>query len=221
MEQPFDIEAWSRREHLDFFRKFELPFFNVCATVDVTTLRHHCQSADRPSFFAASLYLSLVALNREEAFRLRLRDGGSRVICHEAVHASATVLLDDDSFAFSHIELAPTFDRFAANCQAGLEEARSRPVKLATTSDRDDLAYYTVLPWVTFTSFAHARRIGVDDSVPRVAFGRYRQDADGRWQMPVSIEAHHALVDGLHVGRWFQQFQQLLDDCPAELAVEL
>jgi chloramphenicol O-acetyltransferase len=27
-------------------------------------------------------------------------------------------------------------------------------------------------------------------------------------KMPVSVEANHALMDGLHVGRYFQRFQQ-------------
>jgi chloramphenicol O-acetyltransferase type A len=26
--------------------------------------------------------------------------------------------------------------------------------------------------------------------------------------MPVSVEVHHALVDGLHVGQYFEQLQQ-------------
>ena len=33
-------------------------------------------------------------------------------------------------------------------------------------------------------------------------------------KMPVSIEVHHALADGLHVGRYLERFQELLDDWP-------
>jgi chloramphenicol O-acetyltransferase type A len=29
--------------------------------------------------------------------------------------------------------------------------------------------------------------------------------------MPVSVEVHHALVDGLHVGRFYEAFQRGLD----------
>lgn len=211
MEQPFDIMSSPRREHFELFRSFEIPFFNVCADVDVTALRKLCRFSEAPSFFAASLYLSMTALNDEPVFRLRLRDSDPPVVCHDVVHASATVLLDDDSFAFSDIPFHRSFEQFAAGCQAGIEAARSRPVKLAAQPDRDDLVYYTVLPWVSFTSFAHARRLGRDDSVPRIAVGRYRPESNGRWLMPVSIEAHHALADGLHVGRFFEQLQKLLD----------
>jgi chloramphenicol O-acetyltransferase type A len=30
--------------------------------------------------------------------------------------------------------------------------------------------------------------------------------------MPVSVEVHHALVDGIHVGRFFEIYQGYLDE---------
>ena len=75
---------------------------------------------------------------------------------------------------------------------------------------RDDLLHYSVLPWISFTSFSHARRHRADDSVPKIVFGRYRGDA-GAERMPVSVEVHHALVDGLHVGRFLDRMQARLN----------
>ncbi|MFN2280316.1 MAG: CatA-like O-acetyltransferase, partial [Anaerolineales bacterium] len=48
------------------------------------------------------------------------------------------------------------------------------------------------------------------DSVPRFAWGKY-QEADGRMKMPLSVQGHHALMDGLHAGIFYQRFQELLD----------
>ena len=36
MKKKLDIENWSRRDHFEFFRKFEEPFFGLVANVDVT-----------------------------------------------------------------------------------------------------------------------------------------------------------------------------------------
>nr|HRC84111.1 CatA-like O-acetyltransferase [Thermoanaerobaculia bacterium] len=85
--------------------------------------------------------------------------------------------------------------------------------KLEPRWDRDDLIHYSVLPWVAFTSFAHARKHNPGDSVPKIVFGRH-QDRAGRRLLPVSVEVHHALVDGLHVGRFFARFQHYLDELP-------
>jgi chloramphenicol O-acetyltransferase type A len=77
-------------------------------------------------------------------------------------------------------------------------------------NDRIDLIYYSVIPWVSFTSFKHAASGNTSISVPRMVFGRIFDDA-GKKMMPFSVEAHHALMDGIHVGKFFQLFQDKLN----------
>jgi chloramphenicol O-acetyltransferase type A len=76
---------------------------------------------------------------------------------------------------------------------------------------RDDVIYHTTLPWISFTSFAHARTKGRGDSIPRIVFGKFINEAD-RMMMPISIEVHHALMDGLHVGRYLARLEEALAD---------
>jgi chloramphenicol O-acetyltransferase type A len=53
------------------------------------------------------------------------------------------------------------------------------------------------------------------DSAPRITFGKITE-ADGRCTMPVSIHAHHALADGLHVAQFVDRFQHFLDNPDAD-----
>ena len=53
-------------------------------------------------------------------------------------------------------------------------------------------------------------RVGQGDDRPKIAFGRFREEG-GRLLMPVAIDVHHALCDGVHVGRFFERFQAQLD----------
>jgi|GEM_PF-2867035 len=82
------------------------------------------------------------------------------------------------------------------------------------TSNREtmcnDKLHYSIMPWVSFTAVKHARRFGREESVPKIVFGKIFAE-NGQWKMPVSVEANHALMDGLHVGRYFELFQQELD----------
>ena len=73
----------------------------------------------------------------------------------------------------------------------------------------DDAIHFTVLPWASFTSFSHARNWGREDSVPKIAFGKFTEE-DKRTKLPISVEVHHALMDGLHVGRYLSQMQEAL-----------
>jgi chloramphenicol O-acetyltransferase type A len=64
----------------------------------------------------------------------------------------------------------------------------------------DNLLFMSAIPWVSFTSFMHPIHLHPVDSVPRFAWGKFFEQG-GRLLMPLSVQAHHALLDGLHVGR--------------------
>jgi chloramphenicol O-acetyltransferase type A len=207
--RELDLSTWKRRAHFDFFRAYELPFWNVTVDVDVTGLSARSAAPGGPSFFLSTLHAALAAANEVEELRQRIR-GGDRVVVHERIHGGSTVMRPDETFAFAYFDFVPDYPRFAERASDVLGAVRSSSGALEPRPERDDLIHFSVLPWITFSSFQHARRLERGDSVPKIVFGRHRE-LGGRRLMPVSIEVHHALVDGLHVGRFFEHFQARLD----------
>lgn len=203
MPTYLDLATWPRKQHFDFFRGLDNPFFNVCVPVDVTALRAFVR-AEGLSFFLGALYLSTRAANAVESFRYRLR--GDRVLIHDVIHPGSTVLQDDETFTFGYFEHTDDFRRFHEESSKVLDRIRSGPQPLEPSGGRDDLIHYSVLPWLPFTSFAHARNWGGEDSVPKIMFGKVFEQ-ESRQRMPVSVEVHHALMDGLHVGHYFERFE--------------
>lgn len=203
-----DTEAWSRRHLFQLFKDYDQPFFNLCAEVEVTPLLDFARSQDFSSFITYH-FLSLKTANEVEPFRYRLR--GGRVIVHEHVDAGAIILLADESFTFVHFDFAEDFGDFHARARATIESARAEPPRRDARADRDDLIYHSVIPWVSFTSISHARDSKRQNGIPKISFGKYR-DVGGRFVMPVSVEAHHALMDGLHVGRYFERLEGYFTD---------
>ncbi|MGI8618390.1 MAG: CatA-like O-acetyltransferase [Gemmatimonadaceae bacterium] len=199
-----DVARWKRRQHFELFRQFQNPFFSVCVDVDATKTWELSKRARSPSFYVATLFHSLRAANDTEAFRMRIR--GDQVWVHDRVRASATVLRDDETFGFGIFPPARTLQEFG---ERGAQEmaAAKLPVPLVLPNPgEDDLVYHSSLPWMRFTAFGNALN-GGKDSVPRVVFGRCAQ-LGGRWLMPVAVEVHHALVDGLDVARYLERLQQ-------------
>jgi chloramphenicol O-acetyltransferase type A len=203
MPDYLDTEAWSRRHLFRLFKDYDDPFINVCADVDVTPLLSFVRGRGL-SLFVTYHFLSTKTANELEPFRYRLR--GERVLVHERVDAGAIVLLDDDSFTFVYFDYEEDFRSFHERARAAVEKARVEPPPLDSREDRDDLIYHSVIPWVSFTSISHARDSRRQSGIPKVTFGKYR-DAGGRVLMPVSVEVHHALMDGLHVGRFFERLE--------------
>lgn len=204
-----DLEEWPRRAHFEFFRAYDNPWFNLCADVDVTALHARCAADGGPSFFAASLWCSLAAANGIPELRYRIRGDG--VVVFPAIHGGSTVLLPDGTFRFAYYDWDDDFDRFVYHVGRVLDRVKVESGPLDPQDHRDDLIHYSVIPWVSFTSFAHARRWGTDDAIPKIVFGKHREAGDRRL-MPVSVEVHHALVDGLHVGKLYEAFQRRLDE---------
>ena len=202
-----DLARWPRRPAFEFFRTFERPFFNVTAPVEVGPLVEATRAAELP-FTPALTYLALRAANEVEPFRYRLE--GDRVRVHETVHGSQTELVEGERLAFCYADYGPTFGGYLERLEAERERLRRAPGEgpMDARPERTDLLYLSSLPWVAFTSISHAHRLGGDDSVPRIVFGRHERRG-GRTPLPVSVEVHHALMDGLHVGRFFERLGAL------------
>lgn len=215
MARYIDTETWSRRHLFKLFKEYEDPSFNICAELDATQLLDFTRSR-KLSFFVTYHFLSTKSANDIEPFRYRLH--GERVLVHERVDAGAVLLLEDESFTFVYFDFEDDFGAFHERATAIIERARVEPPPLDARVDRDDLIYHSVIPWVSFTSISHARDSRRQNGIPKISFGKYR-DVGGRMLMPVSVEVHHALMDGLHVGRYFERLQSYFKEPRAALSL--
>jgi chloramphenicol O-acetyltransferase type A len=202
-----DLQRWARRDAFEFFRGFDKPYFNVCVRLDVAALKAAAAACGVGSFTLAYHFIALRLANLHGPFRYRLE--GGRVRVHEVVHAGATVLREDDSFGFAYLDHATDYASFARSGAEAMAQARARHATFEPRLDATDVIHTTTLPLIPFTSFSHARNWGREDSVPKLAFGRADRDGSRLW-MPFSVEVHHALMDGLHVGRYIQAFEAAL-----------
>lgn len=201
-----EMEGWPRAQTFSFFLDYQLPFFNLCTSLEVGPTLRHCK-ATNASFFLASWYACTRAANETEPFRHRVRDG--RVWVHDRLSMGTTVLRDNGSFGFCYMPWRDTFSEFATVAAAIVAEFKAGAPVLDERADRDDLIHGSVIPWVEFTSMSHARRLPLPDSVPKLALGKYAE-RDGGVKIPISVEVHHAVVDGLHVGQYLTRLQELL-----------
>lgn len=207
MSQYLDLNSWPRHETYKFFRHFDKPYFNICVQLDVTKLITTCKNSGSSAFIAYH-YLSLRAANEVAEFHYRIRD--DRVLIHEVIHGGSTLLLPNDTIAFVYFDYDPNFRDFATNTSRAIDEVRKGSGAFEPRDDHDGLIHFTTLPWISFTSFSHARNWGRDDSVPKIAFGKFYKQSD-KTLLPMSVEAHHALMDGVHMGRFINKLESLLD----------
>lgn len=203
--KKIEIETWARRKHFEFFKAFDAPHFNVTANVDVTNLYTYAKESNQ-SFFKLFLYGAVRSANAIPELRYRIR--GEEVVEHEVVHPSFTVMLDEDVFNFCAATFNEDLPTFLQEVTTRMEQAGDEVV--VGDDEPDDLLYITSVPWITFTSIMHPTHQQQHDSVPRIAWGKFERQGE-RLKMPLSVQAHHALVDGVHIGRYYETLQAWLD----------
>lgn len=201
-----DLASWPRYQHFLFFKGMDYPQFNICANLDITLLRPYLKGHGYP-FFKTVLYLATRTANQIPEFRFRIR--GDQVVVHDQVHPSFTFLTRPELFSFCTAPYNENVFEFFKGVDAATETLGNR-VNLADEPGRDDLLYITSLPWVSFTGITHPVHMHPADSIPRISWGKFFEE-NGKIKLPFSIQAHHALMDGIHVGRYFEMLQDMVD----------
>ena len=199
-----DQAGWPRREQFELFKSFGFPYFSLTADVDITDYRQALPKGGR--FTIGLVYALAVAANAVPEFRQRIR--GDDVIEFDTVHPSIIVLNDQDAFRFCVFPFAHDFAEFSKDGPKRIEQAKAAP-SMFDFQDQDDFLFLTAIPWISFSGVFHAAPIHAPDSVPRIAWGKYREVA-GRIMLPLNVQVHHALVDGVHVGRFYSKVEETL-----------
>ena len=200
-----DMQTWSRRNHFRVFSSFNHPHFNMCVNVDATAFYPFVKRHGY-SFTIAMVYIISRASNAIPEFRQRIR--GDQVVEHEIVNPRFSILIDQDLFTFCAVEYAEDFSEFASRAATSIAYVKAHPA-LAGNPEQDDVLYMSPIPWVSFTSFTHPMQFHPADSIPRFAWGKYFQESD-TLKMPLSVQGHHSVMDGIHMGRFYETVQDYL-----------
>ena len=206
MSKYIELTNPHRKKHFDFFRNMSQPHFNICANVDITNFLDFIAEKNHP-FTPAMVYFIARVANEIPEFRWRIRE--DKIIEHPSVHPSFTVNTEEaDVFSFCTVDYYAQFPLFLENTLQVMDKMLTEP-SMEDEVNRDDYLFLSAIPWVSFTSFAHAMHYEPADSVPRFTWGKYFKEGD-KILMPLSVQAHHAVVDGRHTGKYFQQFQKYM-----------
>ena len=199
--KEIDLTSWKRKTHFEFFRRSELPFYNVNTNVDISGLKEFAKT-NALSLNSVLMYVTIRALNAIENFRYRLH--GESVVLHDALHPSFAHIRDgDDLFSLITLDFVddlPVFDKAVREAIANTTEYFNiEKLKL-----RDDFVFISPLPWFSFTGIDHTLSLKRDDGIPRISWGKFFESG-GKRLLPFNIQVNHMFVDGIHVGQFLDQ----------------
>lgn len=198
---------YPRREHLEYFSTLQYPYVGVTNNVDVTDLIAFCKRKQY-SFYLVFMHAAALAADGVAELRQRLKNGN--VIEYSQCPTSHIELLEDGTYCYCtlhhHMEL-DAYIPYAENARRQCRLNRS----LTEDSDVDSMYFISTLPWLSYTALIQPVA-GGEDSNPRITWGKFQPDHRGREQLPVSLLAHHGLVDGLHIARFYENLEQQIQE---------
>ena len=199
-----DLATWPRAAQFRFFRTYDRPHYAVTSRLDVTAVM--ARKATGLSPYRACLHAIGVGIHAVPELCMRFR--GENVVRHDMITLSMTVPTQAGSFGYAYVPFVADFTSFDLQAKALIDRTAAGADLAPNDGERDDLAYLSCMPWLDYTAINNALP-GPQDCIPRVTWGRI-VDHGGRFDMAMTLEVHHALVDGAQVGAYFAAVQDAL-----------
>lgn len=199
-----NIDSWKRKSTYLRFSKYQYPYFTVCSPLDITSLYQFVKNQEL-SLYGTIMWTVLQAANQIRAMRFRM--DGTDVYVYDQIGVTFTSLKSDQSFGFSNIIEQNNYWGFIEMfSKAKYEVENDIPI---IYEDRDDVIYCTCMPSIRINGFINPMPLNYIDCIPRICWGKAELQ-NGTYTLDISIQVHHALVDGLDVCNFYQMFSKII-----------
>ena len=207
--REIDMSRDPRKAHFDHFRHAPDPHVGLTVDVDVTDFVHLCK--DRGwAFYPALIRVAAQAANAVPELRRRIR--GELVVEYDRCDTSHIELLDNGTYCYCTLRHDPaqSWEDYMAYAAAKRKAARAG-ASIEEEDDVESLYFISTIPWLQYRGF-YQPNYGPDSSNPAITWGRYEPDYRGRLMMPLTILAHHALVDGLQIAAFYREIEKVISN---------
>lgn len=193
-----DMETYKRKNHFEYFNSLAYPYVGLTVNVDITDLLKTIK-AKRLPFFLSICYCVSRAANRVPEFRQRILN--NQIIEYDDCLTSHTVALSDGTFCYCDLDSNRPFEDYI--CYAAYEQEKAKQKNSIDENADDALGkiFISTIPWVSYTALINPTPVPADSN-PRITWGKYFMQNE-KVLLPVSVLCHHALVDGLHISRFY------------------
>ncbi len=202
-----DLATWDRKDYFNLYLGTDFPYINIGAHLDVTNLLRFSKERGLSSYLAMIFTAHRVAEGITN-FRYRIKDG--KPMLNDRMWPCFTHLPKGKEL-FINVLVEGADDVVEFHDKAREQIARQGDdVGIERFRGRLDIIHYSAIPWIQYIHFVRTVARGGVDSVPKISWGKYFKQGD-RVLVPFSVQVHHGLMDGLHVGKYFEALQRAID----------
>lgn len=202
-----NLNEWSRGSLFKFYIDKMRIVMSLTADVDVTKLRAYSKK-NNLNFYPLMLWVVSKIINSHDEFKYSWDDAGN-LIKWDFVSPSYTDFhADDENFVKMVTEYSDDLFEFCSRVDK--DRQRHKNERAILVNQPPNFFDVSCLPWIKYSHFD----IHVFDEgkflAPVVTWGKF-EEKDGKLIMPLTMNIHHAVADGFHLSRFFNEVQELMD----------
>lgn len=211
--KKIDLGAYKRLDQFKHFQEMAFPYVGCTVNVDVTNLLEKIKREGK-DFFLAILYQVVSAANAVPEFRQRIING--EIWEFDSCKSSHSIDKDDFTYSYCNLDYNYELEDFLAYAKKEQEKAREKGIN--EDSEVESLFYISTKSWIFRFSLIESIATQTRTN-PRITLGKYVEDEEtGKAVMPVSVLCHHALVDDIHIKKFYRELRKRLDQIEMEVA---
>ncbi|MCD7935453.1 MAG: type A chloramphenicol O-acetyltransferase, partial [Tannerellaceae bacterium] len=205
-----NIEEWDRRDYYRHYMQEVCCTYSLTTNIEITGLRAAVKQMGI-KIYPVQIYMIATIVNRYKEFRMNTNPDGELGYWDE-LNPSYTIF-NKSSETFSSIWTLYNrmFPLFYSECLKDMDTYSQATCLQPKPNEPVNSFNLSCLPWVNFTGFNI--NVFTDGCYlpPIFTLGKFVEQ-DDKVFMPLSIQVHHAVCDGFHVGRFINSLQELSSD---------
>lgn len=201
------MESWDRRDLYTFYMKDLKIVMNMTVEMDVTHLLAFSRERGL-KFHSVMMWAVGHILNSRDEFRYSLDDNGE-LIRWDFISPSYTDFNPEtEHFVKFVTEYSEDLADFCARVEA--DKAKYKDGWGFIPDQPKNVYDISCVPWVSYQSLSLHVDAGGPCLFPVVLWGKYHEE-NGKTMMPVTSNVNHAVCDGFHLCRFFNELQEFIN----------
>lgn len=207
MYEIIDLDNWSRGDLFSFYIDKMRIVMSLTVDIDVTPLRGFVKERGL-LFYPTMIWVVSMVVNAHDEFKYGWDDEGRLIKWARISPSYAHFHKNDERFTKMVTSFAENLFEFHARFLR--DRARCETMRGIVDAQAPNFFDVTCLPWVRYRHFD----LHVFDEgrflAPVVSWGKFVNE-NGRVIMPLTMNIHHAVADGFHLSRFFNEIQSMID----------